>query len=79
MTLKAVEKIGKARQKAALRALPKGIWGYIIISPWLIGFFALTLWPMLESLYLSFTHYDLLTSPSWIGTQNITSVKVTFL
>ena len=37
--------------------------GYLFLTPWLIGFFGLTLGPTLASLYLSFTDYDLLTPP----------------
>ncbi len=31
---------------------------YLFLLPWLIGFFVLTLYPMLHSLYLGFTDYD---------------------
>lgn len=44
--------------------------GYLFLLPWLIGFFCLTLGPTLASLYLSFTDYDLLTSPRWSGLKN---------
>jgi multiple sugar transport system permease protein len=44
--------------------------GYLFISPWLIGFFGLTLLPMVASLYLSFTDYDIFTAPRWIGLDN---------
>lgn len=43
---------------------------YFFLLPWLIGFFVLTLGPLLTSLYLSFTDFDLLTTPEWIGTAN---------
>lgn len=43
---------------------------YLFLLPWLIGFFGLVLGPMLSSLYLSFTHFDLLNSPKWVGLQN---------
>lgn len=43
---------------------------YVFLLPWLIGFFGLVLGPMISSLYLSFTHYDLLNSPTWVGLQN---------
>jgi multiple sugar transport system permease protein len=43
---------------------------YFFLLPWLIGFFVLTLGPLLTSLYLSFTNFDLLTTPEWIGTAN---------
>ncbi len=42
----------------------------MFLLPWLIGFFGLTLGPTLASLYLSFTDYDLLTSPRWSGLEN---------
>ncbi|MGR3793594.1 sugar ABC transporter permease [Vannielia litorea] len=44
--------------------------GYLFLLPWLVGFLGLTLGPTLASLYLSFTDYDLLTSPRWSGLKN---------
>nr|WP_221468666.1 sugar ABC transporter permease [Cohnella thailandensis] len=46
----------------------------MFISPWLIGFLLLTLWPILQSLYLSFTEYSLLDSPVWVGTDNYSTI-----
>ncbi len=43
---------------------------YLFLSPWVAGALLLTLGPMLASLYLSFTDYDLFTSPEWIGFDN---------
>jgi multiple sugar transport system permease protein len=45
--------------------------GYMFISPWLIGFFVFSLIPILASLVLAFTNYDLL-SPNikFIGLDN---------
>ncbi|MDT0541944.1 MULTISPECIES: sugar ABC transporter permease [Streptomyces] len=43
---------------------------YLFLSPWVLGALLLTLGPMLYSLYLSFTAYDLFTSPRWIGLEN---------
>jgi multiple sugar transport system permease protein len=43
---------------------------YLFLAPWLVGFFGLTLGPTLASLYLSFTKFDLLTAPEWIGVEN---------
>jgi multiple sugar transport system permease protein len=53
----------------------KGRWespiaGYLFISPWLLGFLLLTLWPMVQSMYYSFTKYTLLDAPEWIGLRN---------
>lgn len=44
--------------------------GYLFISPWLLGFLLLTLWPMVQSMYYSFTKYTLLDAPEWIGLRN---------
>jgi multiple sugar transport system permease protein len=45
---------------------------YLFLAPWLIGFFGLTLYPMLYSLGLSFTDYDFTqpNSTQWIGLGN---------
>lgn len=52
-----------------------GVWqnhapGYLFLLPWLIGFIGLTIGPILTSLYLSFTDFDLLTAPDWVGADN---------
>jgi multiple sugar transport system permease protein len=36
----------------------ESLWGYVFISPWIIGFFLFMALPMLASLYLSFTDFD---------------------
>ena len=43
---------------------------YVFLSPWLLGAALLTIGPMLASLYLSFTDYDLFSTPNWIGLEN---------
>jgi multiple sugar transport system permease protein len=42
----------------------------LFMSPWIVGFTVLILYPMIASLYYSFTHYDLLSTPHWIGLAN---------
>jgi multiple sugar transport system permease protein len=44
--------------------------GLLFISPWLIGFVAFTFYPMAKALYYSFTDFNLLQSPNWIGFDN---------
>lgn len=61
---------------------------YIFLLPWLVGLVAITIGPMLMSLYLSFTDYNLLQPPEWTGLHNFTrmlsdarlhnSLRVTF-
>lgn len=41
--------------------------GYAFLSPWLLGFFVLTVGPMIASLYLSFTDYNLFSAPRIVG------------
>jgi multiple sugar transport system permease protein len=43
---------------------------YLFLLPWLLGFFLLTAGPMVGSLYLSLTKYNLLSPPTWIGGEN---------
>ncbi|HEY7399352.1 MAG TPA: sugar ABC transporter permease [Actinomycetota bacterium] len=40
------------------------------MAPWILGFLGLILYPMLSSLYFSFTRYSLLDQPQWIGLDN---------
>ncbi len=44
--------------------------GLLFIAPWLIGFLCLTLYPFFSSLYYSFTQYNILSTPKWVGLQN---------
>lgn len=59
-----------ARPARRGRTRREGVAGYVFLSPWLLGLVGVTAVPMLYSLYLSFTDYDLLTSPQWIGLDN---------
>ena len=40
------------------------------LSPWIIGFLVFYVYPMLATLYYSFTHYDILSPPRWVGLSN---------
>ena len=63
--------------------------GYLFLLPWLIGLVVITIGPMLASLYLSFTNYNLIQAPQWTGVENYVrmlgderlhnSLKVTFI
>ena len=52
------------------RAIKENLTGYAFISPFIIGFLAFTLIPIIASLYLSFTNYNLFAAPQWIGLEN---------
>jgi len=48
--------------------------GYVFISPWLIGFIAFMLVPLIVSLYYSFTEYDMLSQAKWVGMKNYINI-----
>ena len=48
----------------------KKMTGYLFLLPWLVGFFGLTAFPMVASLFYSLCDYDMLTSPRFIGLKN---------
>src|SRR5262249_38260468 len=43
---------------------------YLFLLPWIVGILGITLAPIVASAVLSFTHYDLLEAPSWVGWHN---------
>lgn len=59
-----------------------------MILPWILGFLIFQFWPILQSIYLSFTDYNILQPASFIGFENYKrmfsdplfyqSIKVTF-
>jgi multiple sugar transport system permease protein len=50
--------------------MKREIIGYAFIGPWLIGFLLFTAFPFLASICLSFTRYNIVTAPVWVGTAN---------
>jgi multiple sugar transport system permease protein len=44
--------------------------GLMFASPWILGFLGLTLYPSVASLYYSFTSFNTLRPPVWVGLQN---------
>jgi len=46
------------------------LWGYVFALPWLVGLAVFWLGPILASFYLSFTKYDILSPPEFIGLEN---------
>ncbi|GGA11843.1 spermidine/putrescine ABC transporter permease [Paenibacillus marchantiophytorum] len=47
---------------------------YFFIMPWLIGALVFMVFPIISSLYFSFTEYDIIHSPKWIGLKNYTKM-----
>jgi len=57
----------RARRKATWRRRRLVL---LFMSPWLVGFSVFFGYPLVMTAYLSFTHYDLLSPPRWIGLEN---------
>lgn len=51
-------------------ATQEAIFGFLFISPWIVGFLGLQVGPMLASLVLSFTEYQIVAPPRFIGLAN---------
>ncbi|GHO51011.1 carbohydrate ABC transporter permease [Ktedonospora formicarum] len=88
-----IEKSGReVKQSRGFKLSGEGkehLTGYLFLLPWFAGLILLTIGPMISSLYLSFTNFDLLSQPQWVGLQNylamfqdprwLSSVKVTLI
>ncbi len=48
----------------------EALWGLLFVSPWIFGFVVFSAGPMIASLYLSFTEYNVVQAPMWIGWEN---------
>lgn len=58
------------RRELAPRKRWQNIYGYLFLTPWLIGFLGLFIGPGVTSIYLSLTKYDVLSAPEFIGFAN---------
>ncbi len=79
----------KAKKKKEIYRTKDNIVGYLLISPWLLGFVAMWFIPMIISIFYSFTNFNLLNNPEMIGLSNykriftqddtfVKALKVTF-
>ncbi|TAK20742.1 MAG: sugar ABC transporter permease [Chloroflexota bacterium] len=62
--------VDRARRRVSPARLRHVVEAYLFLSPWLIGYVALTFVPVLFSIYYSFTSYDVISPEKWIGLQN---------
>ena len=87
---KGQRKLTAAERKQRARESNRDGWtGYVFLLPWLVGLLGITVGPMLGSLYLAFTDYNLIQPPEWNGIGNFarmledtrlhSSLKVTFI
>ena len=51
--------------------------GYLLLAPWLFGFIFMYVIPAAMSIYYSFTDYNLLSAPNWVGLKNYITIFTT--
>jgi multiple sugar transport system permease protein len=54
----------------AKRSVRKNLTGWLFVLPWVVGIVAFRAYPIIASFYFSFTKYNILKPPVWIGTTN---------
>ena len=62
------------RRRMTPRLLRRNLAGWLFASPWIIGFLLWTVGPMIASLWIALTEWDLITSPRWVGLANVTAM-----
>lgn len=51
--------------------------GLLYIMPWIIGFLVFTMYPLLSSIYYSFTDFSITNSTHWVGLKNYIDIFTT--
>lgn len=64
---------GKGRSSLVLH---RNLWGIFFVFPWVIGLLGLVLYPILLSLYYSFTNYSIVGTTHWVGLSNYQQLMV---
>jgi len=59
----------KRRGRSSLRRR-EAVAGYLFVFPWLIALLVFSAYPVLAALFFSFTEYNILQPPEWVGLQN---------
>lgn len=65
---------GVRRGFLARPAAREALTGWLFALPWVLGFLLFTAGPMIFSLYASFTRYNMIAAPRWIGTRNYEAI-----
>ena len=63
-------KENKPKKKVLNKKVREGLIGYAFASLWLIGILGFTIYPLLTSFYYSFTNYNMIDKPGFIGFTN---------
>ncbi|MHB0877086.1 MAG: carbohydrate ABC transporter permease [Anaerolineae bacterium] len=62
-TLPVPQAISRSRKREARE-------GFLFISPWILGFIVFTIGPVIASVFFSFTDYEIVKAPAWVGLNN---------
>jgi|HigsolmetaAR202D_1030399.scaffolds.fasta_scaffold26326_1 multiple sugar transport system permease protein len=62
-TIRTRQKVGKLRQREAIA-------GFLFVLPWIISLLVFTAYPLIAAVYFSFTEYNILEPPRWVGLAN---------
>lgn len=62
------------RPRLTGRILRRNLAGWLFASPWILGFLLWTVGPMLASLWIAMTEWDLIAPARWVGLANVTAM-----
>lgn len=66
--------MAKTAKKKKSKITSYNNWGYAFVAPFVIVFLIFSVYPVLRTLYLSFTNYSGFGDPKWAGIENYTRV-----
>lgn len=69
--------IFKSRSKLSPLRRQQAWTGLLFTLPWIISLVVLTIYPILDTVYLSFTNYSILEAPVWVGLDNYEEIFLT--
>lgn len=66
----------KTSKRKSLLRIREARTGLLFVSPWIISLLVFTAYPVLATFFFSFTNYDLLDTPQWVGLANYHTMLV---
>ncbi len=72
--MSALTKAGSSSENRMTNTVREEINGWLFAMPFILGFIVFTLVPMVWSLYASFTNYNIIKAPQWIGLRNFVDI-----
>jgi multiple sugar transport system permease protein len=69
-SLVATQTSRQSRRRTGSLRRNEALTGLLFVLPWIIGLLVFTAYPIISSVYLSFTDYSIVKSPRWVGLDN---------